>query len=145
MEPIIKPLRPNGEHWRYVGPVNPMFTLGYEGQYWHFPPLGLFVISAVEAVNPEEVDLGPEYHVSVTKRDKNDKIKRCTRHEADFIVKAFGLENADEDNHVPGGQVRNFWLPVADPLRGYVCPCKDTETAIKDKKNDYEWRVAPKR
>lgn len=145
MESLIKPLKPKGEHWRYIGPVAPQFTLGYEGHYWFFPPMRLFVISAVEVVEPEQVDLGPEYHVSISKRDEKDNVQRCTRHEADFVVQAFGLENADEDNHVPGGHVRNFWLPVAEPMRGYVCPCKDTEPAIKDKLNDYTWRGAPKR
>ena len=32
-------------------------------------------------------------------------------------------ERADrEDNHVPGGFVRNFWRPVADRFSGYGHP-----------------------
>ena len=34
---------------------------------------------------------------------------------------SFGVEGALEDNHVPGGLVRNFWRPVADHLEGREC------------------------
>lgn len=144
MESLIKPLTPNGNYWECVGRVPRELLFGYEGFYWHFPPRRFFVISALEVVAPERVDLGPEYHVSLTKRDRKDRMLRTTRFEADFVVQAFGLEDADEDNHVPGGIARNFWLPVAEHLRGYVCPCKETEQPIHDKLNDYTWRVAPK-
>ena len=50
-------------------------------------------------------------------------------------------ERADrEDNHVPGGFVRNFWRPVADRFSGYECACVATEPAIVEDKGDFVWR-----
>ena len=65
---------------------------------------------------------------------------RCDTAAAKWVKRQFNLEDATEDNHVPGGVVRNFWRPVADNLSGYQCPCVKTEPAIREDKGDFVWR-----
>jgi len=97
-------------------------------------------MSAVEvARDPDDIEKGPEYHVSVSK-NIGGIVMRASRNEARFVIKAFDMLDADEDNHVPGGQVRNFWKPVAENLIGHVCPCKEEEPAMVEDKGDYIWR-----
>lgn len=136
IESIIKPKAPKGSGWIDGGQPSSAFTLGYEGRYWLYPERGLMVISAVEvARDPDDIDKGPEYHVSVSRNGG-----RCDRNDARFVLKAFGMEDSDEDNHVPGGFVRNFWKPVAENLAGHVCPCKDHEPSMVEDKGDFVWR-----
>lgn len=137
MENIIKPKQPKGAGWQFIRPYDESENFGYGGEVWRYPQQRLQVITAVEvASHAENIELGPEYHVSASKYPN----QRCTRNEARFVLKAFDMLDADEDNHVPGGFVRNFWLPVAEKYRGFVCPCKDTETAFKENKGDFIWR-----
>lgn len=134
---LIKPKEPTGLGW-VRGPQAPArLIFGFEGHYWFYPQQGIAVISALEvARDPEDViDKGPEYHISISKNGG-----RCSRNEARFVLKAFAMEDADEDNHVPGGFVRNFWMPVAEKYIGHVCPCKDEEPAIIEDKGDFVWR-----
>lgn len=134
VESVIAPKTPRGKDWIDGGPIPPQFTLGYPGRYWLYPEPRLTVMSSVEVANDEnDIDKGPEYHVSVSKNGG-----RCSKNEAQFVLRAFGMEDADEDNHVPNGVVRNFWKPVAEKFIGHVCPCKDTETPVVE--DDYEWR-----
>jgi len=136
MESIIKPKRPSGKGWVYEGSADTQVTLGYEGHVWWFPEQGISVISAVEvAHDPKDIDKGPEYHVSVSKRGG-----RCSRNEAKFVCKVFDMTGAEEDNHVPNGFVRNFWMPVAEYLIGHECHCKDEEPAMVEDKGDFVWR-----
>lgn len=132
---IIQPKVPSGPGWAYGGPVHPAWTVNYPGQVWHYQT-GLIVISAVEVVSdPTEPDIGPEYHLSISRKGS-----RCSRNEARFVVKAFGMEGAEEDNHVPGGFVRNFWRPVAEHLIGRQCPCKKHEPAMVEDRGEFTWR-----
>ncbi|RYF25673.1 MAG: hypothetical protein EOO23_08895, partial [Comamonadaceae bacterium] len=108
----IPPKTPNCAGWISVNNPNTheLDKLGYPHKTWVHNESGLFAISAVEvAREPGEVDLGPEYHLSISLRGQ-----RCTAADALFVLAAFGLMDAKEDNHVPGGRVRNFWRPVAD-------------------------------
>lgn len=102
------------------------------------------VLSAVEvARDADGIDRGPEYHVSISSVDfaaANPKPKRCQYLDAVWVLKQFKLESAEEDNHVPGGVVRNFWRTVAEPLIGLECACKADEPAIREDKGDYVWR-----
>lgn len=136
---IIKPKAPAGHGWSYVGLVDPTFTNGYEGVAWRHVSQNLFVISALEVVYDEGIDKGPEYHVSISKQ-KHGRPRRCSSNEASFVIDAFGMDGAEEDNHVPYGVVRNFWLPVAESLIGMECPCKAEEPAIIEDKGDFVWR-----
>lgn len=138
VESIIQPKEPRGSGWSR-GPEAPtQYTLGYPGRYWFHKTTGLVVISAVEvAKDPHDLDKGPEYHVSVSKRSH----RRASSAECSFVIRAFGIQGAEEDNHVPFGIVRNFWLPVAENLIGHECPCKATEPAIVEDKGEYIWRA----
>lgn len=99
-------------------------------------PTGLFAISAVEvAVDKDGIDRGPEYHISISKNGA-----RCSSFEAKWVLSAFGLNGAEEDNHVPHGIARNFWRPVAERLIGLECACKKEEIAVREDKGDYVWR-----
>jgi hypothetical protein len=86
-----------------------------------------------------KVDKGPEYHVSISKQLFAGPT-RCTSDEARWVLEQFGLDGAEEDNHVPGGVVRNFWRPVATGLIGLECECKAEEPAIREDKGDFVWR-----
>lgn len=137
---IIKPKRPGdftGWHratWWRCPPA--LAQLGYPVEAWEHSASGLFVLSAVEVpIEEDGMDLGPEYHLSVSLDGQ-----RCTSADALFALAAFDLSDAKEDNHVPHGRVRNFWRPVADHLSGYECPCIDKETAIVEDRGDYIWR-----
>lgn len=110
--------------------------LGYPVAAYENRARGLFVLSAVEvASEPERPALGPEYHLSVSRGGR-----RCSSADAREVLRAFDLIDAKEDNHVPGGFVRNFWRPVADPLSGYECPCVQEEPAMIEDKGDFVWR-----
>lgn len=137
IESVIKPKRPKGTGWVEMEAPPSVLTLGYPAQAWFHREGQLKVISAVEvAHDPHDIEKGPEYHVSVSKYPG----QRCSRNEARFVLKAFDMEHADEDNHVPNGIARNFWKPVAEKLIGHVCPCKDEEPAMIEDKGEFVWR-----
>lgn len=135
---IIQPKTPTGDGWSratwWVCPPE-LAVLGYPVQAWEHAS-GLFVLSAVEvAEEPGKPQLGPEYHLSVSLNGG-----RCSSGDALWVLAAFGLLDAKEDNHVPSGRLRNFWRPVADNFSGYECPCVADEPAIREDKGDFVWR-----
>lgn len=134
---IIQPKKPSGSGWHLEQIPIDLDNLGYPWTMYSHPETGLTVISAVEVTEtePGAEALGPEYHLSISKRGQ-----RCTSQEAKWVLRQFELEDAEEDNYVPSGKVRNFWRPVADRLSGYQCPCKASEPAITEDKGDYVWR-----
>ncbi|MEN9885707.1 MAG: hypothetical protein RL758_285 [Pseudomonadota bacterium] len=136
VESIIKPKRPTGVGWRcdraWTAPPD-LASLGYPIEAWAHAEHGLFVLSAVEVANePGKLQLGPEYHISISANGR-----RCSTADALWVLAAFGLLDAKEDNHVPSGRARNFWRPVADHLSGYECPCVEAEPAIVEDKGDF--------
>ena len=136
---VIQPKRPIIQGWRrakwWTCPPQ-LAELGYPVEAWEHPSSGLFALSAVEvAKDPHGPDLGPEYHLSVSLNGG-----RCPASDALYVLASFGLEDAKEDNHVPGGFVRNFWRPVNDNLSGYECKCVDEEPAMCEDKGDFVWR-----
>ena len=137
---VVQPKRPSGSGWcRAIWWRCPpeLRELGYPVEAWEHPATGLFTLSAVEVVasDRQTIDLGPEYHLSISLKGQ-----RCTTADAPWVLNCFDLVDAKEDNHVPGGMVRNFWRPVADNLSGYECPCIDDEPAIVEDKGDFVWR-----
>jgi hypothetical protein len=142
IESVIKPLRPKGEHWmRWPTPQN-LRRAGYPCEVWFNGVRALQVFSAVEvAVDRDGSSNGPEYHLSMSRRALGlDGPQRCTSGEAKWVLREFGLEGAEEDNHVPNGKVRNFWRPVAEGLVGKECECKTEEPVIREDKGDFVWR-----
>ena len=138
-ESIIKPLRPLYPGWNGPMGVNHAVTLGFAGQSFWSLQHQLFVISAVEvAMDKDGIDRGPEYHISISKQTRA-KADRCSAAEAAWVLHQFGLDGAEEDNHVPDGVVRNFWRPVAEAMVGLECACKEAEQAVVE--GDYVWRL----
>lgn len=135
---IVAVVRPKGAGWREL-PCDKRFTLGYPARAFFHPKSNLAVISAVEVADDGKIDKGPEYHVSISKQMLSGP-RRCDSNEAKWVLDQFGLDGAEEDNHVPHGVVRNFWRPVATGLVGLECECKAEEPAIKEDKGDFVWR-----
>ncbi|MDP1931865.1 MAG: hypothetical protein Q8L60_10440 [Gammaproteobacteria bacterium] len=127
IQSVIPPMRPDSPDWELLDLRN---LHGYPAERW-ISKFGHVAITAVEVV--ENSGLGPEYHVSISKNGG-----RVSADEVPGLLKLFGMEGSDEDNHVPGAIARNFWMPVDESKRGYVCPCKETETVVIE--GDYEWR-----
>lgn len=137
MTSILKLKRPSGPGWVELPPPPAFATLGYPSALWFFPEAEITVISAIEvAKDKDDTDRGPEYHISISKLGQ----RRCDFNEALFVVNAFDMVGAEEDNHVPHGFVRNFWRPVADGLVGLECGCKEKEPEIREDKGDFIWR-----
>ena len=140
---IVAVLRPKNPGWQEV-PMSKEYTLGFPGRAFWFLPRNLFVISAVETVSGDgKIEKGPEYHLSISKPVRPGVTKRCDSNEARWVLDQFRLDGAEEDNHVPGGKVRNFWRSVATGLIGLECECKAEEPAIIEDKGDFVWRAAP--
>lgn len=149
MSDIITPKAPRAGLGWVEGPEVPKWvSLGYLAKAWYHPGQHIGVISAVEvARDADGIDRGPEYHISISKRIPNGTATgepvRCSRQEALTTLVHFDLLDAEEDNHVRHGVVRNFWRPVADRFVGLECACKDAEPAVVEDKGDYVWRDAP--
>jgi hypothetical protein len=126
---IIKPLKPKGRGWIEISTDAMLHQ--YPTRAFQYD--GLCVISAVEV--PEK-EIGFEYHISITKFG----MRRCDSNEAKWVLKQFGLEGWEEDNHVPYGIARHFWRPVVENLVGMDCKCKADEPEIVEDKGDYIWR-----
>ena len=142
---VIRPLRPkniNPTEWHSQ-------PFGDDGYIWDHKS-GFRMISALSAVkDPEHPEQdGPHYHVSMSmfafvaglpvgpsRIDSQAAADRLRLHFPDF-------HGWEEDNHVPDGQVRNFWLPVDENRRGVECFCKQHEPAIREDKGDFVWRPA---
>lgn len=102
---------------------------------------GLVVLSAVEVSHlpgsGEPAKLGPQWHVSVSRRTGGTNA-RCRATNADLVrvASAFDLPTFDEDNHHPG-IARHLWCPIADEYR-HACECKLTERTVVDP-SGYTW------
>lgn len=138
---VIKTLKPkNPAGWIEV-PV-PGFMLAQAisaRRYLHGS--GLSVMSSVELTDEGPDGKRPEYHISVS-RIGHTGVMRATSNEARWVLDEFGFELCEEDNHVQGGIVRNFWRPVTENQVGMPCSCRDAEPEIKEDKGDYVWRAA---
>lgn len=143
MEFLLEPKAPKKRKivgWRLLNRIPPNTTtfmnFGYGFDIWRYPARGLTVVSAVEVSEDHHQGRRPDYHISISKDGE-----RCNSNEAKFVCKVFDMEDAEEDNHVPNGKVRNFWKPVAENLIGDLCPCKESEPAMVEDKGDYVWRA----
>lgn len=134
IQSVIKPLQPNNPVWKQGEAVT---GTGYPAKAYYHPRLQLFVISAVEVA---EEEIGPEYHLSISKSSLGSQPRRCSAEEARLVVKQFGAEGATEDNHT--SIIRNYWMPVNESLIGMECDCKDQEAVIRE--GDFEWRPLTK-
>lgn len=135
VESIIKPKHPQGRGWTRLATPAAFDNGGYPAACWRHES-GIIGISAVEVSGDQGEASGPVYHLSISAPGPS----RARRQEANWTLRQFGLDGAEEDNHVPGGVVRNFWRPVAENRIGMECPCKAAEPVMREDKGDFEWR-----
>lgn len=137
---IIQPLAPSGPDWLPYGDVRATLRSAYPVTAWENRVLKLFVMSAVEvATDTDRISRGPEYHISVSKQIHRGLPTRCSREEGEFVLREFGhLDGWEEDNHIPNGQVRNYWRAVAENMIGRKCACKESEHLVVE--GDFEHR-----
>lgn len=137
---IINPLAPTGDGWVGYGDQRAALRSVFPVTVWEHSTLRLFVMSAVEvATDTDGIYRRLEYHISISKQLCRGVPSRCSQGEAQWVLRAFGgLDGWEEDNHVPNGQVRNFWRAVAENMVGRECACKKNETVIVE--GDFEHR-----
>ena len=144
MRSVIAPLKPALGLW--VGPMKPnqaVTSMGYPCHLWICRGRSVSVISALEVAKDKDgIERGPEYHISIAKQTPAGPT-RVSAAEAKEVLYEFAplLDGWEEDNHVPGGVVRNFWRPVADRMVGLECACKGTEALVIE--GDFESRPLP--
>lgn len=98
--------------------------------------LGLCVCSSLEIAELPGTEnlVGPTWHISVSVAGR-----RPTSEQALLATKAFGMVEAEEDNHYPG-VARHFFMPVDPQYRG-VCECKVTERTVVEP-DGYAWTTS---
>lgn len=139
---IIQTLKPKNKDWIELAVPPQMRHESIAITCWAHPELRFCAISAIEkAMDKDGIDRGPEYHLSFSKDNNGIKV-RCDSNEVKWLLDQFGLEGAEEDNHVPHGIARNFWRTVREDMIGLECGCKETEPIMKENKGDYIWRPA---
>ena len=86
----------------------------------------VMVVSALEIAEAPDRrgDAIPQWHISIA-----GKNRRATQVETEQALVCFGMADAEEDNHHPGGQARHFWKTI-DPARRVDCECKTDEKTI---------------
>jgi len=140
---ILEPLRPRGKGWEpwpvlNVEPVRQAYAI----ERWYHRGHEMQVMSGIEVSTEMAgfIPATPHYHISISKLRYRDRPKRCSSADARWALEEFGADGALEDNHVPSGIVRNFWMPVAQDKIGKECACTETEPRIVEDKGDYVWR-----
>lgn len=142
---VLRPLAQGPSDWFESGPIHPsLLRAGYPVERWLHYGTNIQVLSAVEVAKDKDGSSnGPEYHLSVSRMTfPNGRFtpERIDTNAAKWVLAEFGLDGAEEDNHVPHGIVRNFWRPVASGLVGKECRCKAEEVVIRENKGDFIWR-----
>ncbi len=145
LELIVKPLRPSGAgwvQWPWIAPPGYEDLRPYAIERWYNRGHEVQVMSSIENVQPEaNVEARHEYHLSVSGvKFGANRIYRVSDSRARWAMREFRFDEFFEDNHVPGGLVRNYWRPVADPLVGQVCVCVEREPTMREMQGDYIWR-----
>lgn len=96
----------------------------------------VFVISELAVMDmPDGNGTGMQWHISVSTNGERPKPKHLQR-----ALKAFDMQQAEEDNHHPGVS-RHFFL-VVDPSRRVDCECK-VEERVHVEPDGYTWSNDP--
>lgn len=131
---------PRGPGWIEVANARALMRVAHPLRAWNYSAENIFAIIAVEFIDDGKVD-GPEFHLSISHPISPGVVGRVNRNDSRWVLRQFGMEGSKEDNHVPDGKARNFWLPVAKSMIGRECPCVETENAIVEDRGDYVWRA----
>jgi hypothetical protein len=100
----------------------------------------LIVISdLVMAKLPQREDVGAQWHVSLAIAGHE---RRATDDELARVRIAFGMVDAEEDNHEPG-RARHLWMPVL-PEHRVPCECAEDETTIVED-DGHRWQTKPEK
>lgn len=89
---------------------------------WRCGPILVFSSLSIMEM-PDGDGTGPQWLVTIS-ADR----KRPAQWQVDKVLKDFGMEGAEEDNHTPG-RTRGFFL-VCDPARRVACQCKSDEAVV---------------
>src|SRR5260370_41876023 len=111
---IVHPLAPKGGGWaEWDCDTSRWPSQPYAIKRYYNRGQEMQVLSAIEMILPEgSRDGRPEYHLSVSGLAFGaDRPYRVSDSRARWVLKAFDLEGWFEDNHVPGGLVRNYYGP----------------------------------
>lgn len=137
---LIQPMRPTGKGWERVDwPINAeLARKAYVIERYYNRAHEVQVLTAIEMVGGEG-EPRAEYHVSITGLRWEKPPHRCSDALARWVLKEFNFTDYAQDNHVPGGIVRNYWRPVAQNLAAQ-CHCVETEPKITEDKGDFVWR-----
>lgn len=87
----------------------------------------IFVLSSLNMMEMPDGrgDVGAQWHISVTRLAARPGPAQVLK-----ALRAFRMEQAEEDNHHPG-LARNFML-VVDPARRVACQCKADEQLVRE-------------
>lgn len=124
-----QPKRPKDGDWTRVG--DPRWEAKLQGEMY-VSPLGIRVVSSVHIVeNANKEGVGPHFHISIS-----DNGERVAASIVPTILRQFGAEDFEEDNHAPMKKIRSFWRPIGgEPTE---CACKANEKP--EVHGDYVWR-----
>ena len=100
---------------------------------------GLLVMSTLSDLSAPDgsKDFLPTWVVSVSKNGK-----RPDDRDMDRVRKAFGMQDAEEDNHEPG--IARKLMMCVDPARRVACECKTDERVVVEP-DGYRWSASAKK
>lgn len=101
------------------------------GSVWRSGPITV-VSTLDQAELPNRSGIGPQWHVSITRKGTRPHATDVRR-----ALRAFRMVGAEEDNHHPGA-ARHFWV-VCDPAHRVSCECKEDEVTVTDP-DGYRWQ-----
>jgi hypothetical protein len=130
----LKPITPSGLGWLSLGEVTGLN--GSTAFAWVHFGTHTQVLSALDiAAQPRSGTPGPQWHISVVDRSTEEPF-RASSEQIRLARCAFGMLEAEEDNHHPGN-ARHFWLPI-DPSERVECECKTDELLVEEP-DGYQW------
>lgn len=120
---------PKGDEWTCRGPV--VVHGEFIGTAWRSGPITAISQLADMDLPGGAGKAGPTWLLSITDRGKRPKPHHVRR-----ARRAFGMQEAEVDNHHPGQSVHLF-LPVDPAFRG-ICECKTDESQVREP-DGYTW------
>lgn len=98
-----------------------------------FAYAGLLVLSEISSMEAPDgsTESIPQWLVTASKGGA-----RVSDRDLDRVRRAFGMEEAEEDNHAPG--ISRALFMTVDPARRVACACKTTETVYVEP-DGYRW------
>lgn len=127
------PRRAEGLGWTYLTTLN---LGGQSADAWIHLATSTQVLSSLQmAEQPRSGTTGPQWHVSIVDRSEREPRRPSSRQVA-LARCAFGMLEAEEDNHHPGA-ARQFWMPL-DPSERVDCECKTEEVVVREA-DGFEW------